>query len=63
YYHDNDSGEQLLKIYQQVSVQLLVKIGETEADAQEITQQALQFDRSLVDYVKSAEEQAEYVQM
>lgn len=63
YYHDNDSGEQLLKIYQQVAVQLLIKIGESEADAQEITQQALQFDRSLVDYVKSAEEQADYVQM
>lgn len=63
YYYDNASGEQLLKIYQQVAVQLLVKIGESEADAQEITQQALQFDRSLVDYVKSAEEQADYVQM
>lgn len=63
YYHDNDSGEQLLKIYQQVAIQLLVKIGETETTAQEITHQALQFDYSLVDYVKSAEEQADYVKM
>ncbi|MBA1394995.1 M13 family peptidase, partial [Lactobacillus sp. XV13L] len=63
YYQDNPSGEQLLKIYQQTAIQLLQKIGETPEAAQTLVQQALAFDRSLVDYVKSAEEQADYVKM
>lgn len=63
YYQDNPSGERLLQIYQQVAVQLLEKIGESQEQAQQIVHGALAFDRSLVDYVKSAEEQADYVKM
>ncbi|UQS83094.1 M13 family metallopeptidase [Bombilactobacillus thymidiniphilus] len=61
YADDNESGKQLLNIYQQTACALLEQIGETSADAQEIVTQALRFDRSLVEYVKSAEEKADYV--
>lgn len=61
YYEDNPSGQKLLAIYQQTATQLLQAIGETDASAAQIAQQAVAFDQSLAKVVKSAEEKADYV--
>lgn len=60
YAKDNQQGPALLKIWQQMVVQLLQKFGFTEDDAKTIADQAIQFDALLVPHVKSAEESADY---
>lgn len=60
YYIDNPSGEKLLEVYKKTSLNVLNKIGIAEKDAQEIVQGALDFDKSLVPFVKSSEEWADY---
>ncbi|MCD2255594.1 M13 family peptidase [Lactobacillus sp. CC-MHH1034] len=60
---DNENGKQLLTIFKDMSLKLLTMVGKTEAEAKTILDHALAFDRSLVPYVKSAEEWADYTSM
>lgn len=60
YAKDNQQGPALLKIWQQMVVQLLQKFGLAEGEAKTIADQAVQFDALLVPHVKSAEESADY---
>ncbi|NVY96409.1 M13 family peptidase [Lactobacillus sp. DCY120] len=61
YAADNEQGPQLLALYRKLGIQLLQKAGETATQATQLLDLALQFDQSLVKYVKSAEEHADYV--
>lgn len=61
YQADNQSGQQLLKIYEKSATELLQKIGESADDAQKIVTDALAFDKSMAQYEKSSEESADYV--
>lgn len=61
YYADNNpAGPQLLKVWAQMSQQLLQKCGFTADQAHRHVENALAFDRALVPYVMSSEEAADY---
>ncbi|MDO1605744.1 M13-type metalloendopeptidase [Lactobacillus sp. YT155] len=60
YYDNNQSGQKLLEVYKDVTIKTLVKVGFNEDEAQQITEQAIEFDASLVPLVKSSEEWADY---
>lgn len=55
-YYENDSGRQLLAVYQENAVKLLVLTGKDQQEAEKIVDQALAFDRMLVPLSKTAEE-------
>ncbi|MFD1671388.1 M13 family metallopeptidase [Agrilactobacillus yilanensis] len=63
YEADNENGQQLLAVFEQMSLKLLQMVGLSETTAQTTLKQALAFDRSLVPYVKSAEDWADYTSM
>lgn len=60
---DNANGQQLLAIFKKMSLQLLQMVGLTASEAQDRLTEALAFDQSLVPYVKSAEDWADYTKM
>ena len=60
YQSDNPAGPKLLKVWANMSQQLLVKCGFTVQAAQQHVDNALAFDKSLVPYVMSSEEAANY---
>lgn len=64
YYDEgNQQGPKLLAVYGQMMLQLLQLAGESEANAQQIVDDTLKFDRLIVPWVKSAEEAADYSKM
>lgn len=60
YYENNESGEQLLNVYFQMTVKLLTLSGKSQAEAEAITEEAITFDKLLAPHTKSAEENADY---
>ena len=64
YYDEgNQQGPKLLAVYGQMMLQLLQLAGESAANAQQIVDDTLKFDRLIVPWVKSAEEAADYSKM
>ncbi|WP_137596663.1 M13 family metallopeptidase [Paucilactobacillus kaifaensis] len=63
YAEDNQSATALIKVFSQMMTELLNKLGFTSEQITQTIDQALKFDRSLVPYVKSAEESADYSKM
>lgn len=63
YAKDNQNAAALLEIFRQMMTELLAKLGFNAKQTKQTIDQALQFDRSLVPYVKSAEESADYSKM
>lgn len=64
-YYDpkNQQGPQLLKLWSQLTTQLLIKVGYTEEQAAAMVKATVAFDALLVPHVKSAEESADYSKM
>ncbi|AYW45751.1 M13 family peptidase [Tetragenococcus koreensis] len=61
YYEDgNQQGEKLLQVFFEMVVKLLKLTGCSQSESETIAEQALAFDRSLVPYVRNAEENADY---
>lgn len=60
---DNANGQQLLAVFKQMSHKLLEMVGLTNEEADQRLTEALAFDQSLVPYVKSAEDWADYTKM
>ncbi len=60
---DNENGQQLLAAFKKMALQLLQMVDKTEDEAKALLDQALKFDASLVPFVKSAEEWADYTAM
>jgi len=64
YYDEgNQQGPKLLAVYGQMMLKLLQMTGYEQAEAQQIVDDALTFDRLIVPWVKSAEEAADYSKM
>ncbi|MDN6639402.1 MAG: M13 family peptidase [Tetragenococcus sp.] len=61
YYEDeNQQGEKLLQVFFEMVVKLLKLTGCSQSESETIAEQALAFDRSLVPYVRNAEESADF---
>ncbi len=60
YSDENPQKETLLTIYQDMVTALFEKVGKTTEEAAAIAKGALDFDASMVPFVKSAEESSEY---
>lgn len=61
YYDEgNEQGPQLLQVFSDMTKQLLVKFGKSEAEAEQILTNALAFDKLVVPHVRSSEESADY---
>lgn len=60
YEKDNEQADALLQKFFDETSAVLQKIGHSRSEAETIVEQALAFDRSLVPFVKSAEENADY---
>lgn len=60
YDEENQQGPQLLQVFSDMTKQLLVLFGKTEAEAQQIITNALAFDKLVVPHVRSSEESADY---
>lgn len=60
YSHDHPNRETLLNTYSEMMFELLNLIGKTEDEAKKIIKNNLDFDASLVPFIKSAEESADY---
>lgn len=63
YAQDNAQGPQLLKMWSAMVTKLLTKVGYSASEAQQLVDDAIQFDALLVPHVKSAEESADYSKM
>ena len=63
YADDNPTGAALLDAFSQMMQTLLGMAGKTEEEAAAIVESALAFDRSLVPYIKTAEESSDVVGM
>jgi Predicted metalloendopeptidase len=63
YAEGNKSGEALLNKFGEVATRLLSMIGYKLNEAKQITKEALDFDKSLVPFVKSSEEWADYTKI
>lgn len=63
YAKDNPQGPQLLALWKQMVLKLLVKLGYQEAKATELIEKAVAFDALIVPHVKSSEETADYSKM
>ena len=62
-YYDNEQGEKLLQVFFDMLVELLKLTGYSQSESETIAEQALAFDRSLVPYVRTAEENADYTKI
>lgn len=60
YAEDNEQADTMLQKFFETSSLLLQKLGHTRPEAETLVEQAMAFDRSLVPFVKSAEENADY---
>lgn len=63
YVAGNQNAAALIKVFSQMMTELLGKLGFKAEQIKQTIDQALEFDRSLVPYVKSAEESADYSKM
>jgi len=63
YDKDNQQGEQLLQVFFEMAVKLLKLTGYSQSESETIAEQALAFDKSLVPYVRNAEENADYTKI
>lgn len=57
---ENPQKDALLKVYADMTVELFQKLGKTADEAADLAKRTLAFDASLVPFVKSSEESAEY---
>jgi len=62
-YYDSEQGEKLLQVFFDMLVELLNLTGCSQSESETIAEQALAFDRSLVPYVRTAEENADYTKI
>ncbi|BAK95467.1 M13 family metallopeptidase [Tetragenococcus halophilus] len=62
-YYDSEQGEKLLQVFFDMVVELLNLTGCSQSESETIAEQALAFDRSLVPYVRTAEENADYTKI
>lgn len=60
YEKDHPQGEALLKVFADMTIRVLEKMGHSTTEAKKITQDALAFDRLIVPNVRSSEENADY---
>lgn len=60
YEKDHPQGEALLKVFADMTIRVLEKMGHSTTEAKKITQDALVFDRLIVPNVRSSEENADY---
>ena len=63
YAKDNPQGPQLLALWKQMVLKLLVKLDYQEASAKDLIEKAVAFDARIVPHVKSSEEAADYSKM
>lgn len=63
YARDNPQGPQLLALWKQMVLKLLVKLDYQEASAKDLIEKAVAFDALIVPHVKSSEEAADYSKM
>lgn len=64
YYDEgNESAPALIQVFSQMMTKLLQKVGYSEDQTKNLIAGALDFDKSLVPFVKSAEESADYSKM
>lgn len=63
YDEDNQQGEQLLQVFFEMAVNLLKLTGCSQSESEMIAEQALAFDKSLVPYVRNAEENADHTKI
>lgn len=63
YAKDNPQGPQLLALWKQMALKLLVKLDYQEASAKDLIEKAVAFDALIVPHVKSSEEAADYSKM
>lgn len=63
YAKDNPQGTQLLALWKQMVLKLLVKLDYQEASAKDLIEKAVAFDALIVPHVKSSEEAADYSKM
>ncbi len=63
YAEEHPAKKELLAVYQEMMMTLLVMLGKTKDEAKEIIADCLAFDESLVPFIKSAEESADYTKM
>src|SRR5699024_5991199 len=63
YKADNPQAEKLLQVFFDMAVKLLQLSGFSQVESESLTEQALAFDHSLVKYVRSAEENADYTKI
>lgn len=63
YAKDNPQGPQLLALWKQMVLKLLVKLDYQEASAKDLIEKAVAFDALIVPHVKSSEEAADYSKM
>lgn len=62
-YYDTQQGEELLQVFFDMVVHLLKLTGCSQSESETIAEQALAFDRSLVPYVRTAEENADHTKL
>lgn len=60
YYTDNPQAEEMLQVYFDTAVKLLVAYGKEQAAAESLVEQAITFDKLIAPHVRSAEESADY---
>lgn len=56
---DNENGSRLMTIFKDMMVKLLVLVGKSQAEAQLMAEEAIEFDALLVPYMKNSEENAD----
>lgn len=60
YEKEHPQGENLLKVFADMTIAVLEKMGHSQEEAKKIIQDALAFDRLIVPHVRSSEENADY---
>ncbi|WP_297076485.1 M13 family metallopeptidase [uncultured Enterococcus sp.] len=60
YAEENEQTTAMLQEFFDMSVTLMQELGHTRAQSEALVEQAMAYDKALVDYVKSAEERADY---
>lgn len=60
YAKEHPQGAKLLEVFAAMTIAVLEKMGHNQKEAQQITEDALAFDRLIVPHVRSSEENADY---
>ncbi|NKD30398.1 M13 family peptidase [Enterococcus casseliflavus] len=60
YYTENPQASEMLQVYFEMAVNVLVAYGKDQAEAESLVEQAIAFDKLIAPHVRSAEESADY---